>query len=399
MGCLHPLSMPQGSANILLQFTRVATEAGAHAEILPLLTRASIEQLGADAAAVVAIMGDQAQVVAANGLSANLLGWSTEAETIGPELGQQIATASGERFAQSTVRVLASGGSLFGALVLLFRDAQPVNQACSDLADGLADLAATAMSTAARHEQLQAAHAELRASQDHLVRTEKLRALGQMAAGVAHDLKNILSPISMHLQLLNIFLKKGDIHESQESIAEMQLIVRRGVETLERIRQFSQQAPETTFESVDLQRLLREAADISRPRMSSGSGALSRFREELGDPPLVRGKPGELVAALVNLIVNAIDALQGGGTITLRTREVSGGVEVDVSDDGPGMPPEVERQVFEPFFTTKGEAGTGLGLAMVYSCVQRHGGRISLVTAPQKGTTFTLWFPSSASSG
>jgi signal transduction histidine kinase len=99
------------------------------------------------------------------------------------------------------------------------------------------------------------------------------------------------------------------------------------------------------------------------------------------------------VNALVNLIANAIDAMPAGGTITLRSGEGDGGAWVSVADDGPGMPPEVERRVFEPFFTTKGEAGTGLGLAMVQATMRRHGGTVKLVTEPGQGTTFTLWFP------
>jgi len=98
----------------------------------------------------------------------------------------------------------------------------------------------------------------------------------------------------------------------------------------------------------------------------------------------------------VNLVINAIDVLTDhGGTATVRSRTTEEHVEIDVSDTGPGMPPEVERRVFEPFFTTKGEAGTGLGLAMVYACMRRHAGSVALVTAEGKGTTFTLKFPRS----
>jgi signal transduction histidine kinase len=98
------------------------------------------------------------------------------------------------------------------------------------------------------------------------------------------------------------------------------------------------------------------------------------------------------VSALVNLIVNAIEAMNGG-TITLRTGVGDDGVWVQVSDNGPGMPPDVERRIFEPFFTTKGSEGTGLGLAMVYACMQRQGGTVKVETAEGKGTTFTLSFP------
>jgi signal transduction histidine kinase len=101
----------------------------------------------------------------------------------------------------------------------------------------------------------------------------------------------------------------------------------------------------------------------------------------------------EAIAALVNLLVNAADAMKTGGTITLSTGARDGGSWIRVADDGPGMPPDIEQRVFEPFFTTKGDEGTGLGLAMLYAFVQRHGGKVDLETALGKGAAFTLWFP------
>jgi signal transduction histidine kinase len=95
--------------------------------------------------------------------------------------------------------------------------------------------------------------------------------------------------------------------------------------------------------------------------------------------------------------VNAIDAMTTAGTITFRTGGDENTRFVEVADDGPGMPPEIERRVFEPFFSTKGDQGTGLGLAMVYACMKRHAGKVSLTTAPGQGTTFRLSFPISSS--
>jgi signal transduction histidine kinase len=133
---------------------------------------------------------------------------------------------------------------------------------------------------------------------------------------------------------------------------------------------------------------------IAKPRMASRQGALHKVVEELGTPPLVQARPGEIVAALVNLLVNAIDVMPGSGTITIRSGDEKGGGWVSVADTGPGIPPEIQQRVFEPFFTTKGQEGTGLGLAMVYATAQRYGGNVSLESEPGKGATFTLWFPS-----
>jgi signal transduction histidine kinase len=216
-----------------------------------------------------------------------------------------------------------------------------------------------------------------------------------MAAGVSHDLKNILNPLSLHLQFSERALARGNVDDAKTSIAEMRQVVVRGVETLERLRSYSRQAKETKTELVELDKLVHEAAQIAKPRMaSSASGRVLKIVEDLHTPPSVMAMSGEIVSALVNLVVNAIDAsAPTGGTITLRTGEADGGSFVEIADDGPGMPPDVQKRVFEPFFTTKGAEGTGLGLAMVYATVQRHGGTITLETAPGKGTCFHVWLP------
>jgi signal transduction histidine kinase len=266
------------------------------------------------------------------------------------------------------------------------------------LAEGLIDLAAVALGTAAHVRQLEQQHADLKASQDMLMRTEKLRALGQMAAGVSHDLRNILNPLSLHLQVVQRALDRGKVEDAKESIPEMKQVLVRGVQTLERLRDYSRQSREGKTELVELDRLALEAAQIAKPRMSAGGGGrVVKIVEELGSPPPVMAQAGEIVSAIVNLVVNAIDAFGGvGGTITLRSGEANGGSWIDVEDDGPGMPPEVQKRVFEPFFTTKGAEGTGLGLANVYAAVTRLGGTITLTTAPGEGTRFRLWFPQSA---
>ncbi len=232
-----------------------------------------------------------------------------------------------------------------------------------------------------------------RRAEQTLARTEKLRALGQMAAGVAHDLRNILNPMSLRLQLAGRALDRRAYDEAKDSIAELKQVLLRGVQTLDRLREYSRQAPESRSEEIDLDRLVHEASEIAKPRLAARPGAVPRLREELGAPPRFPGRAGDIVSALVNLIVNAIDALGDGGTITLRTGSSDGHIWAQVCDDGPGMPPDVEQRVFEPFFTTKGLEGTGLGLPMVYACMQRHGGSVKLETAPGEGTTFTLSFP------
>lgn len=237
--------------------------------------------------------------------------------------------------------------------------------------------------------------AELRRSQEAFARAEKLRSLGQMAAGVSHDLKNLLNPLALGLQLIERNLARGDIDAARTSVAEMKRTIARGVQTVERLRNYSRQAPDTGTEVVSLDALAHEAVEIARPCAATRGGQSRgmQLREELGSPPPIQARAEEIINAVVNLIVNAADAMPDGGTITVRTGVDAGDACVEVRDDGIGMSPEVQQHAFEPFFTTKGEAGTGLGLAIVYASVRRVGGHVTIDSAPGKGTTVTLRFP------
>ena len=246
---------------------------------------------------------------------------------------------------------------------------------------------------AARRAEQARMREQLRQSEVALARSEKLRALGQMAAGITHDLKNLLAPLWLHLQVLERGLRNGKTEDCKGSVEEMRQILDRGIRTIERLREFSRQSAERRPEQVDLNKVARDSADVARPRMATGRRALCVISQKLGAPPQVLAAADEIVSAVVNLVINAIDALPDGGHIELSTGEERGGAWIQVADDGPGMTPEVEQRVFEPFFSTKGAEGTGLGLAMVYACVMRHGGSIHLTTAPGQGATFRLWFP------
>ena len=383
--------------DVLVRFARLISDAAALGDILPILADAICENVRADGVCVVEISAQGARVVVARGLPAEAheLDLVLDPDAMGEELVRAISEACGSAFVHAVTRPLVASGDLHGAVVMLFATRAPTD-AAMQLADGLVDLAAIELEAAAQIEKLEKSHAELRASLDVLTRTEKLRALGQMAAGVSHDLKNILNPLSLHLQVADRAILRGDSAEARESIAVMKQVVVRGVETVERLRSYSRQTKETETELVDLDRLVREATGIAKPRMAA-TGRMLRIVEELASPPRVMAVPGELVSALVNLVVNAIDAAgPTGKVITLRSGEADGGSFVEVEDDGPGMSAEVEKRVFEPFFTTKGTEGTGLGLAMVYATVLRYGGSITLDSALGRGTRFRLWFPAAA---
>jgi signal transduction histidine kinase len=222
-----------------------------------------------------------------------------------------------------------------------------------------------------------------------LRRDHKLRALGQMAAGVAHDLKNVLNPLGLQLELLK--RKLPHAAGASEIVDEMAAVLKRGREIVGLLQDFGRQSPATPAHAVELDAIAHEAAQLCRPRATQ-QGAAS-IHEELGGGGSIRVSAPELLSALVNLLANAIDAVSHAGRITIRTARNDGGAWVEVEDDGPGMPAEAEARAFEPFFTTKGDGGTGLGLAMVYAFASRHGGQVRLRTAPGEGTTMRLTFP------
>jgi len=372
---------------------RALLHADSGAEILRRLADAARSELGADGVAVVEVLpSGEAKVVQARDVPDAVSAWRAEVDVIDAELGERLLARAGGLFTDVRTLPMMSGGDLFGAVVLFFvAPAGPRSERLQD-AETLVDVAAIALGKAQQYAELSRSYAELRASREVLERTEKLRALGEMAAGISHDLKNILNPLSLHLQLLKRILRRGT-QGADEAIAEMEQVLRRGVETVERLRDFSRQAPERRMEGVEVDTLAHEAVELSRPRIASRRARGIRIVEELGAPPPLHTRSTELVVALLNLIANAIDALDDGGTVTVTTGAEGGGAWIRVRDDGPGIPEDIQRRIFEPFFTTKGKEGTGLGLAMVYAFVQRHGGRLLLDTGPEKGTTFTVWLP------
>jgi PAS domain S-box-containing protein len=224
-----------------------------------------------------------------------------------------------------------------------------------------------------------------------LLQGQKLRALGQMAAGVAHDLRNILSPLGLLLPVL----ERTDAQDQHvvEAIELMRTGLERGKQTIDRLREFSRQTPEaSSSEPIDVDAIVREAVRLCRTRTRESLVPIA-IEEALAANALVRVNGGELLSAIINLIVNAVDAMPNGGEIQLASGSDDRGVWIDVHDTGAGMSADVQKRAFEPFYTTKGDKGVGLGLAMVYAFVARHEGEVRLMSAPGHGTRVTLVLP------
>ncbi|SOC15295.1 ATP-binding protein [Rhodobacter maris] len=230
---------------------------------------------------------------------------------------------------------------------------------------------------------------EARATQSQLLHAQKLETVGQLTGGIAHDFNNILAVI---IGNFNILIRELAEVPALRARAERGLsAANRGAALINRLLTFSRRqrlAPE----DVALDTLVRGMADLLQASLGEGVRLVTDLAEML---PTVRVDPGQLENALMNLAVNARDAMEGGGEITITTRAAGPGfVELTVADTGAGIPPEIAAQVFEPFFTTKPVGkGSGLGLSMVYGFVEQSGGAVAIESSPGAGTRVTLRLP------
>ena len=248
---------------------------------------------------------------------------------------------------------------------------------------------------------LQTAFAKMLASIRDIMQQERLRALGQMSSGIAHDINNALSPVALYTQSL-LEQEQGLTPRLRSYLETVKRVVDDITATVGRMRDFSRKREtDMALAPVNLNKLVQQVIDLTRARwsdMQQQQGGVIDVRAIL-DPDLapIMGVEGEIREALTNLIFNAVDAMPSGGTLTVSTGTVSvegppRHVYVEVRDTGMGMDEETKRRVFEPFFTTKGERGTGLGMAMVYGVVQRHSAEIEIDSAPGAGTAARLIF-------
>jgi signal transduction histidine kinase len=258
----------------------------------------------------------------------------------------------------------------------------------------------------ARTRELELSNEALRQAQQALIQQERLRALGQMASGIAHDINNAISPISLYTESLlerETTLSPG----ARDRLVTIQRAIDDVAQTVARMREFYRpREPELDQADVGLNKLVQQVVELTRARWSDQPqrrGIMIELKPRLASElPDIRGADNEIRDALTNLVFNAVDAMPDGGIIEVRTsvRSVAtqGGtptrnVCLEVIDTGVGMDEETRRRCLEPFFTTKGERGTGMGLAMVYGMAQRHGCELEIDSKPGAGTTIRLVFP------
>jgi signal transduction histidine kinase/ActR/RegA family two-component response regulator len=295
---------------------------------------------------------------------------------------------------------------IFGILLVARAQAQGFSSGECEFVRQLSEHVALASHQAQLYSALQQAYDDLRQTQQAVMQQERLRALGQMASGIAHDINNALSPATLYTETLL---------ESQSDLSprarDYLTIVQRAIDdvahTVSRMKDFYRlREGEVILLPLQLNDLVQQVIDLTRARWSDMAlqrGIVIAVHTELAnDPPFILGVESEIREALVNLVFNAVDAMPMGGSLTLRTKVDNrlagmGNVQAEVVDTGTGMDEDTRRRCLEPFFTTKGERGTGLGLAMVYGVAQRHGAEIDIQSVKGKGTNICLSFPVPAS--
>jgi signal transduction histidine kinase/ActR/RegA family two-component response regulator/HAMP domain-containing protein len=323
----------------------------------------------------------------------------------------EVAFPFPQRFARAGLRSLVLAPLLvenrvFGVLVVARAAAEAFSSAECEFLRHLSEHVALAAHQTQLYEALQRAYDDLHQSQQAVMQQERLRALGQMASGIAHDINNAISPIALYTESL-LEREPGLSDRARNYLTTIQRAIEDVAETVARMREFyRQREPELTLSRVDLNRLVGQVIELTRARWSDvplQQGIVIRLQTELApDLPVIMGSEVEIRDALTNLVFNAVDAMPEGGTLMLRTRcaqsrgnvgdESFSDVHVEVSDTGVGMDEETRRRCLEPFYTTKGERGTGLGLAMVYGMIQRHSAELEIDSVVGTGTTVRVLF-------
>jgi PAS domain S-box-containing protein len=239
--------------------------------------------------------------------------------------------------------------------------------------------------------------------EERLTQSEKLRALGEMAAGVAHDFNNVLAAILGRVQLIQLGLKKRSEPEGmsdeiiQKELGVIEQAAMDGAHTIRKIQEFTRsKTDESLFAPLNVNEITEGAVELVKTKVkdeAEAKGIQIGVREIKNEVPLVMGNPTELREVLFNILLNSIDAMPQGGTITLKTAVWDGHVLIEVNDNGMGMPESVRQRIFDPFFTTKGVQRSGLGLSISYGIVHRHHGEIQVESQEGVGTTFMIKLP------
>jgi PAS domain S-box-containing protein len=288
---------------------------------------------------------------------------------------------------------------VFGVLLVARMQPESFSSDDCEFLRQLSSHVALAAHQARLYGALQIAYQDLRQTQQTVMQQERLRALGQIASGIAHDINNALSPAALYAQSM-LTHEAGLSQRSRDHLGVIQRAIEDVSRTVQRMRAFYMpRGLELTLAPVAVNQIITQVIDITRARWSNmpqERGIVIHVNAELEpDLPQILGAENEVRDALTNLLLNAVDALPEGGDITFHSRSDSrdGHVIIELQDTGVGMSETTRSRCLEPFFTTKGERGTGLGLPMVFGMAQRHGAELEIDSELGRGTTMRLIFP------
>jgi signal transduction histidine kinase len=226
--------------------------------------------------------------------------------------------------------------------------------------------------------------------QHQLVQSEKLAAIGKVTAGIAHEINNPLNNISLTAEVLLEDLPNLACSERMDMVRDILVQSDRAREVVHHLLEFSRTRKSNLMAPVDLVALMESSITLVKNQFRLG-GIVYRY-DHPGQPVLVNGNSNHLQQVLVNLMLNAVQAMQPDGHLDLVVSGQGKEARIVVRDTGGGIAPEALTHIFDPFFTTKNE-GTGLGLSLSYAIVKDHGGDIEVASEPGKGTAFTITFP------
>jgi PAS domain S-box-containing protein len=244
--------------------------------------------------------------------------------------------------------------------------------------------------------QLEQTLAELKETQKMVSQQERLRALGQLASGIAHDINNSLTPIMGYVDLLSD--DKELMIRNAKSVNMILKSTKNIARTIGRLKEFYKiKLTDKDLEVININKIIDNTIELTKHKwknIAESSGAIIEIKKEYDENlPLTRGDESELTEALTNFIINACDAMPNGGTLTFKTSRIENKIMINIIDTGYGMNEVVLKQCMNPFFTTKGEKGSGLGLAMAYGVIDRHKGEMKIDSILNKGTCISLSLP------
>jgi signal transduction histidine kinase len=285
------------------------------------------------------------------------------------------------------------GHQTVGALYLADPEPREFTADQIGAAQVLASLLALGMENHRLHGEARVTLEAVLSAQEQHIQSEKARAVGAMAGGIANEFNNLLAIVLGKTQLMLARAPEGPLREGLGAVEEAAW---RAADIVRRLQGLAATTMDDSTTTVDLTAIVEDAVVLTRPVWKDEAEARSvqiDLVTDLDRVPPVEGQKGALREAMMNLILNAVDAMPRGGRLGVTTRRVDTGIELQVSDTGEGMPEDVRRRIFDPFFTTRAPQRTGLGLSVVHGVMDRHRGSVRVRSEPGGGTTVTLWLP------